>query len=117
MGMSDWEPVSGHNAAIAASWMETGSQRLSGKLEWLQERPDEFRETPERQATLATLTEVIRREPKLDPLAPQMFSHVTEQHLHREPDWTGWTGYSATDYLEDNRYRKRVTSDWTEVTA
>lgn len=33
-------------------------------------------------------------------------SHVPEQHLHREDDAL----YSALDYLEDNRYRKRVTS-------
>lgn len=32
--------------------------------------------------------------------------HVPEQHLHREEDAL----YSALDYLEDNRYRKRVTS-------
>lgn len=37
----------------------------------------------------------------------QTFSHVPEQHLHREPDWTG---FSAVDYLEDNRYRKRAIS-------
>lgn len=39
--------------------------------------------------------------------AQQTFSHVPEQHLHREPDWTG---FSAVDYLEDNRYRKRAIS-------
>lgn len=43
----------------------------------------------------------------LRPQQQQAFSHVPEQHLHREPDWTG---FSAVDYLEDNRYRKRAIS-------
>lgn len=39
----------------------------------------------------------------------QTLSHVPEEHRHRE------LGMSAIDYLEDNRYRKRVTSVWDEV--
>ena len=60
--------------------------RTAGKMEWLEERPDKFAETPRGQDALKKLRQLVDHEgDKVDPLTPWLWREIKKNRLATSP--------------------------------
>lgn len=58
-----------------------GGTRTAAKIDWLQERPDKFKDTEEGQSALNGLVTMCMRNPKIDPLTPWLWREAKKRRI------------------------------------